>query len=109
MREMLGLKDGLLSKLHEDHEEVAGLIEQILKAKDAGKRRAFRDMKAKLLAHAKAEQKILYKPMEKKGEEEARKFALEGDVEHESSSSCSTSWAAGGPRKATRGPRSSRC
>jgi hemerythrin superfamily protein len=80
---MLGLKDELLTKLHEDHEEVAGLMEQILKAKDAGKRgELFRDMKAKLLAHAKAEQKILYKPMEKKGEDEARKFALEGDVEH---------------------------
>jgi hemerythrin-like domain-containing protein len=80
---MLGLKDGILTKLHEDHEEVSGLMEQILKSKSSERRgELFREVKTKLLAHAKAEQKVLYKPLEKKGDEDARKFAFEGDVEH---------------------------
>jgi hemerythrin HHE cation binding domain-containing protein len=37
----------------------------------------------KLLAHAKAEQKILYRKLEKSRDSDARKFAFEGEVEHE--------------------------
>jgi hemerythrin superfamily protein len=81
LREILGLKDGILKQLHEDHEEVAALLDKILKASGAERNELFKEMKTKLLAHADAEQKVLYKPMEK-GEEEARRFALEGTVEH---------------------------
>ena len=81
LREILGLKDGILKQLHEDHQEVAALLEKILKASGAERNELFKEMKTKLLAHAEAEQKVLYKPMEK-SEEEARSFALEGTVEH---------------------------
>lgn len=40
-------------------------------------------MMSKLLAHAKAEQKILYRKLEKSRDSDARKFAFEGEVEHE--------------------------
>jgi hemerythrin-like domain-containing protein len=82
LREMLGLNTGILSKLHADHEEVSALIETILNASGAQRTEAFKEMRAKLSAHADAEQKVLYKRMEKDGEEEARSFAYEGEVEH---------------------------
>jgi hemerythrin superfamily protein len=83
LREMMGLKDGILTMLHEDHEEVSALFEEILGTKSASRRaELFNEVKTKLLAHAHAEARVLYKPMEKKGEEEARRFALEGEVEH---------------------------
>jgi hemerythrin superfamily protein len=81
LREMLGLNGGILTQLHEDHEEVAALLQKILKASGAERIELFKEMKTKLLAHADAEQKVLYKPMEK-GEEDAHDFALEGTVEH---------------------------
>jgi hemerythrin-like domain-containing protein len=37
----------------------------------------------KLLAHAQAEQKILYRRLQKSENAKARKFAFEGEVEHE--------------------------
>jgi len=82
LREMLGMNTGILSKLHADHEEVSALMEKILSASGAERNELFKEMKSKLLAHATAEQKILYKKMEKEGEEAARGFAYEGEVEH---------------------------
>jgi hemerythrin superfamily protein len=83
LREMIGLKDGILSTLHKDHEEVSALFEEILGTNSATRRaELFNEVKAKLLAHAHAEARVLYKPMEKKGEAEGRRFALEGEVEH---------------------------
>jgi hemerythrin-like domain-containing protein len=79
---MLGMKTGILSKLHADHEEVAALMEKILDASGAERNELFKEMRTKLQAHADAEAKVLYKKMEKEGEEEARSFAYEGDVEH---------------------------
>jgi hemerythrin superfamily protein len=40
----------------------------------------FREMMSKLLAHAKAEQKILYHKLEKSRDSDACKFAFEGEV-----------------------------
>ena len=40
-------------------------------------------MISKLLAHAKAEQKILYRKLEKSQDADTRKFAFGGEVEHE--------------------------
>jgi hemerythrin superfamily protein len=82
LREMLGMNTGILSKLHADHEEVSALVEKILDSKGAKRADTFKEMRAKLLAHAEAEQKILYKKMEKQGEHDARGFAYEGEVEH---------------------------
>ena len=69
---------------HRDHEEVSSLLTRILDTSDNHKRgELFREMMSKLLAHAKAEQKILYRKLEKSRDSDARKFAFEGDVEHE--------------------------
>jgi hemerythrin superfamily protein len=73
-----------LADLHHDHEEVSSLLSQILDATDNHERgELFREMMSKLLAHAKAEQKILYRKLEKSRNSEARKFAFEGEIEHE--------------------------
>lgn len=82
IKEMLGINTGILTKLHEDHQEVSALIEKILNSEGAERTQTFKEMRDKLLAHAQAEQKVLYKKMEKEGEEDARGFAYEGDVEH---------------------------
>ena len=83
LKEMLGLSNGILADLHNDHEEVSGLIEQMLKTDDAKKRTAiFKQMKNQLLAHSQAEQSVLYRKLEKSDDEKARSFAFEGDNEH---------------------------
>lgn len=84
LKEMLGMNSGILSDLHKDHQEVDGLIQQIMKSEDSQERGAlFKEMMTKLLAHAHAEQAVLYKKMEKSQDEESRKFALEGVNEHQ--------------------------
>lgn len=84
IKEMLGVREGILADLHSDHQEVRSLLAKILDASDNRQRtELFREMMSKLLAHAKAEQKVLYRKLEKSGEAEARKFAFEGEVEHE--------------------------
>src|SRR5437016_11316091 len=81
---MLGLREGLLGDRHLDHEEVSSLLARILDTTDNHQRgELFREMMSKLLAHAKAEQKILYRKLQKSRDSDARKFAFEGDVEHE--------------------------
>ena len=77
------MPEGILNDLHEDHEEVSGLIEQLIKTEDGKERGAiFKEMMSKLLAHSHAEQNVLYKKMEKSKDEETRSFAFEGDNEH---------------------------
>ena len=84
LKEMLGVREGILADLHRDHEEVSSLLTRILDTSDNHKRgELFREMMSKLLAHAKAEQKILYRKLQKSRDSDARKFAFEGDVEHE--------------------------
>jgi len=83
LKELLGMPVGILKDLHEDHEEVSGLIEQLLKTEEAKERTPiFKEIMTKLLAHAHAEQNVLYKKMEKSDDEETRSFAYEGDNEH---------------------------
>ncbi len=61
IREMLGIAEGILQDLHNDHNEVATLINQIADSEDRSRReRLFEEMKAKLLAHAHAEKEVLY-------------------------------------------------
>ena len=78
------MPEGILNDLHEDHEEVSGLIEQMIKTED-GKERGeiFKEMMSKLLAHSHAEQNVLYKKMEKSENEKSRSFAYEGENEHQ--------------------------
>ena len=84
IREMLGIAEGILQDLHNDHEEVSSLIVQMLKSKEAQKRSAlFKEMTTKLLAHSHAEHSVLYRKLEKSTDEAARKFALQGANEHQ--------------------------
>jgi hemerythrin-like domain-containing protein len=78
------MPEGILNDLHQDHEEVAGLLEQMLKTED-GKERGtiFKEVMSKLLAHSHAEQSVLYKKMEKSDNEKSRSFAFEGENEHQ--------------------------
>ena len=78
------MPEGILNDLHQDHEEVSGLIEQMIKTED-GKERGtiFKEMMSKLLAHSHAEQNVLYKKMEKSENEKSRSFAFEGENEHQ--------------------------
>jgi hemerythrin-like domain-containing protein len=83
IREMLGIAEGILQDLHNDHNEVASLIGRIADSNSASERDAlFREMASKLLAHAHAEQDILYARMESSSREESRRFAIEGKSEH---------------------------
>jgi hemerythrin superfamily protein len=84
LKEILGIREGILEDLHNDHQEVSALIERILAARSHERRATlFKEMKAKLLAHAEAEERVLYRRMTKSADEEVRRFALEGLVEHE--------------------------
>src|SRR5215831_14899352 len=83
IREMLGIAEGILQDLHNDHNEVAALFERIGDSENGAERSAlFKEMSTKLLAHAKAEQEVLYSRMENSPNEESRRFALEGTSEH---------------------------
>jgi len=79
----LGMAEGILQDLHNDHEEVSSLIEKIMESEDSRQRTAlFKEMMTKLIAHSNAEAQVLYAPMKKSKEEESRSFALEGENEH---------------------------
>lgn len=84
LREMLGMGEGILQDLHYDHEEVSGLIEQIMNTEESSERTPlFKEMMNMLLAHSHAEQQVLYKKLEKSDDDKARMFALEGTNEHQ--------------------------
>ena len=83
IREMLGIAEGILQNLHDDHNEVAALLERIADSDNPAERSAlFREMSTKLLAHAHAEQEILYTRMEASQNQDSRRFSLEGKSEH---------------------------
>jgi iron-sulfur cluster repair protein YtfE (RIC family) len=84
LKEALGIREGILADLHNDHEEVSSLFSRILKNQGNHERgELFHELMDKLLAHLQAEQKILYRRLQKSENTEARKFAFEGEVEHE--------------------------
>ena len=84
IREMLGIAEGILQDLHNDHSEVDSLMDRIMESNDRSERGAlFEEMKTKLLAHAHAEQEVLYRPLEKGQSEASRSFAHEGTNEHQ--------------------------
>jgi hemerythrin-like domain-containing protein len=84
IREMLGIAEGILQDLHNDHSEVDSLMDRIMESGDSAERTTlFDEMKTKLLAHAHAEQEVLYRPLEASQSEASRSFALEGTNEHQ--------------------------
>jgi hemerythrin-like domain-containing protein len=84
IREMLGTAEGILQDLHNDHSEVDSLMDRVMDSKDSGERAALFDgMKIKLLAHAHAEQEVLYRALEAGRGDASRSFADEGANEHQ--------------------------
>jgi hemerythrin-like domain-containing protein len=84
IREMLGIAEGILQDLHNDHSEVDALLGRIMDSKDGSERsRLFTEMKSKLLPHLKAEQEVLYQRLETGKSEESRRFGNEGTSEHQ--------------------------
>lgn len=84
LKEMLGMAEGILQDLHNDHQEVSTMIEKIISSEDSKERGSlFNEMKAALLAHSEAEQAVLYKKMEKSDDERSRQFVFEGMNEHQ--------------------------
>lgn len=83
IREMLGIAEGILQDLHNDHSEVDTLLGNIMSSQDRAQRdRLFSEMKRKLLPHLEAEQEVLYQRLEMGKSEESRKFGHEGTSEH---------------------------
>jgi len=78
------MAEGILQDLHQDHLEVSSMIEKLIKIDGSSERNhGFKELMNMLLAHAHAEQSVLYKKMEKSDDEKARSFALEGANEHQ--------------------------
>src|SRR5438067_11987873 len=83
LKEMLGMAEGILQDLHQDHEELSGLIDQCLKAEASAERnQLFKEIMSMLIAHSEAEQQVLYKKMQKSDDEKTRGFVFEGIIEH---------------------------
>jgi hemerythrin superfamily protein len=83
IREMLGIAEGILQDLHNDHSEVDALLGRIMGSEDGVERtRLFSDITHKLLPHLQAEQDILYARLKTGKGEGSRKFGLEGTSEH---------------------------
>ena len=84
IKEMLGIAEGILQDLHNDHEEVASLLEAIADSEDGWERNSlFQQMRAKLLTHSHAEDEVLYRRLRTSEHETSRKFAEEGEREHQ--------------------------
>lgn len=84
IREMLGIAEGILQDLHNDHNEVASLLERTMDSGDSlGRRQLFEEIKTKLLPHLQAEQEVLYQRLEAGKAEESRRFGYEGTSEHQ--------------------------
>lgn len=81
---MLGIAEGILQDLHNDHSEVDTLLDEIKDCDDgAERRRLFSEMKGKLLPHLQAEQEVLYQRLQTGKSAESRRFGHEGTSEHE--------------------------
>lgn len=83
IREMLGIAEGILQDLHNDHGEVDTVLGKIADSENGIERaRLFSEMKSKLIPHLEAEQEVLYRRLETGKSEESRKFGIEGTSEH---------------------------
>ena len=83
IREMLGIAEGTLQDLHNDHGEVDTLLGKITGSENSVERaRLFSEMKDKLLPHLEAEQEVLYRRLETGKSKESGEFGVEGTSEH---------------------------
>jgi len=83
IREMLGIAEGILQDLHNDHGEVDTLLGKITESENGVERtRLFSELKSKLLPHLEAEQEVLYRRLEAGKSDESRKYGIEGTSEH---------------------------
>jgi hemerythrin-like domain-containing protein len=81
---MLEIGEGILQDLYDDHDEVASLLEAIADSEDGWERNSlFQQMRAKLLTHSHAEDEVLYRRLKTSRHEASRKFAQEGEREHQ--------------------------
>jgi iron-sulfur cluster repair protein YtfE (RIC family) len=84
IKEMLGIAEGILQDLHNDHGEVDKLLGRIRDSENGSERtRLFSEMKSKLLPHLQAEQEVLYQRLEKGKSEKSRRYGYEGTSEHQ--------------------------
>ena len=84
LKEMLGIAEGILQDLYDDHDEAASLLEAIVDSEDQWERNhLFEEMKVKLLTHSDAEDEVLYRRLKVSRHEASRKFAQEGEREHQ--------------------------
>ena len=84
IREILGIAEWILQDLHNDHSEVDSLMDRIMDSAEGAERATlFDEMKTKLLAHAHAEQEVLYRQLEASQSEASRSFGREGVNEHQ--------------------------
>lgn len=84
IREMLGIAEGILQDLHNDHSEVDTLFGEIEDCDNSAERlRLFGEVRSKLMPHLLAEQEVLYRRLERGKSEDSRRFAHEGLSEHD--------------------------
>jgi hemerythrin superfamily protein len=76
-------KSDIRHVLHADHEEILSLVRDMADARTAEKRMSyFNSLKPLLTAHARAEEQVVYVPMTKAKDAEAKDLGNEGFVEH---------------------------
>jgi hemerythrin superfamily protein len=84
IRELLGIAEEILQDLHNDHSEVASLMDRVMDSEGGAQReQAFQEFKTKLLAHSHAEEEVLYSRLKASPTESSRNFAHEGTNEHQ--------------------------
>lgn len=73
----------ILDKLHEEHEEVKALLKQLVESESAPTRKSLlKKVKLALVPHARAEEKVVYDPILRLKDKEAKINGEEGYLEH---------------------------
>jgi Hemerythrin HHE cation binding domain/Four helix bundle sensory module for signal transduction len=84
IKEMLGVAEGILQDIHNDHHEIYALISRIEGTNENPQRHQFfEEMRAKLLGHDHAEQDVLYHRLTASQNDASRSIAHEGTNEHQ--------------------------
>jgi hemerythrin superfamily protein len=84
---LAGENTDILATLKREHDEVKGLLADLQKAERAGERRQLVEkIKAALVPHTKAEEKVVYDAIISSSEEEAEVDGHEGYLEHQCAS-----------------------
>lgn len=74
----------ILDTLEEEHEVVAGLLQRLVDGSSSAERKSLvKQIKANLLPHAKAEQKVLYNALIAQKDKKIQQDGEEGFIEHE--------------------------